>query len=201
MEMLHSLLETISFWENLKEGDPHRRLTRSLFKVMNMRRFVSYWIPNLTCFSTSKVMEIWPFCEKEKENMRCSPFYCKKRNGSKSAKYTIVYNSYNEVQKAFGNRGKDIVTGSLKIFNKKNETDKICQKEEEKSIWLLEVGPIRDTSYAAMKAREYCPETFSWTGHWWTTREREMSVIQIERKAEEANSQQMITRQDQLPWN
>ena len=211
MEMLHSLLETISFWENLKEGDPHRRLTWSLFKVMNMRGFVRCLIPDLTCFSIC----IWPFCEKEKKNMSCSLFFCKKREGSKmcdqNGKYTFVYNSNNDVQNGFGNRGKDIVTGALKIFNKKNETDKICQKEEEESQkeyesgWYLEVGPIWNHKHAYQKAEEHTSQNeFEWTGFWNTTRPGEMSVIGVKRRAEskklKENPQQLITK-DQLPWN
>merc|ERR1711862_341356 len=210
MEMLHSLLETISFWENLKEGDT-RRLKRSLlFKVTNMTRFVRYLIPNLTCFSTEKIMRIWPFREKEKKNMCCSLFFCKKRNGSKMCDKN-VNNSNNDVENDFGNKGDDIVTGALKIFNKKNETDKICQKEEEESQWkdtvngalkilikknetewpkkeyesgfFLEVGPIWDYKHAHKKAKEHCSQTeFHWTGHWNTTIANKMSVIGVKRR-------------------
>ena len=35
MEMLYSLLETVAFWENLRENDTHNKFTWSLLKKIN----------------------------------------------------------------------------------------------------------------------------------------------------------------------
>ena len=36
IEMLSSLLETVSFWENLKQGDPRKKFTLSFFSLIKL---------------------------------------------------------------------------------------------------------------------------------------------------------------------
>merc|ERR1711874_131645 len=66
MEMLSSLLETVSFWENLKENDPHNRLSKSILSKLKVRPYLSYLIPDLTCYSDDKVIKIRPFGKSRK---------------------------------------------------------------------------------------------------------------------------------------
>jgi len=187
METLYSLLETVSFWENLKANDPHKRLPCSFLSMIKVREYIGIFIPDMTGCSNKKVIKIRPFGYS--------------RNVAKLStilsKFSIMHEitGEQELHRAYGSQfGKDIVSRALDIFNKNKETEKIGKKEEDDPAWYVEVGPLFSHDHAHQKAEEFIQTypDFKYTGHWKTTIEGKMSAIYIERRAENPKSLQMI---------
>ena len=146
MEMLSSLLETVSFWENLKEKDPHNRLSKSFLSKLKVRPYLSYLIPDLACYSDDKFIKIRPFGKsrntshlltffkrmKEPKKQDESDRFTEAEAAPKTTPNLSIIVGENEVQKAFGRKmGKDIVKSALDIYNEKEEAERIRTNVEE----------------------------------------------------------------------
>merc|ERR1719422_2391714 len=208
MEMLFSLMETVSFWENLKQNDPHKRLPCSFLSMIKVREYIGIFIPDMTGCSNKKVIKIRPFgysrnlAKLSTTLSKLSTILSKlstilSKLSTILSKFSIMHEitGEQELHRAYGSQfGKDIVSRALDIFNKNKETEKIGKKEEDDPAWYVEVGPLFSHDHAHQKAEEFIQTypDFKWTGHWKTTIEGEMSAIYIERRAEKTNSPQMI---------
>merc|ERR1719422_1266612 len=115
MEMLFSLMETVSFWENLKQNDPHNRLSMSFLSLIKARQALSCFIPDMTCCydgeDDDKVIKIRPF-QKSREKFGGLSFMGKKKDQKN--------------QSVFGKEmEKIIVNTAMDIFNEREEAERI----------------------------------------------------------------------------
>lgn len=142
MEMLSSLLETVSFWENLKQEDPNKRFVWSLFSLMNVMRLLTVFVPDLSVFVAdneeprkNKVMTIRPYdksnCQKYQKHYIFHRMKVEKMNKHDQP---MVVGPY-EIDCMFGKMGQPIVSASLDIVNRREEMERHKKREREKEEW------------------------------------------------------------------